>query len=172
MPSSTGTTNIYDLPDERILETSTAKNIIDQSTINELVSGIENLRQGGVTSIPTRDIPNHTQTNVLDPETIASYIPIRKSDKNLETDEEEDKFEEDDDKRNTYLEKVYEDVQMPMFVGVLYFLFQLPVFKKYLFYFFPNLISGDGNYNLGGYVFTSILFSLIFYLLNKVSKNL
>jgi len=44
--------------------------------------------------------------------------------------------------------------------------------KKYLFYFFPYLFGGDGVYNLGGYIFTSVLFSLVYYILNKIVMNL
>jgi hypothetical protein len=70
------------------------------------------------------------------------------------------------------MESFYDDLQMPIFVGVLYFGFQLPLVKKYLFYFFPNLFATAGLFNLGGYLFTSVLFSLIYYIVNKLVLHL
>lgn len=151
-------------------------NYMDPSTINELVNGIEQLRQSGLTSIPTRDIPNHTERNVIDQETLSTYVPQTKRDKAqaqpLNDEDDYDDANQGSMKVKSFsIEGVYEDIQMPIFVGILYFLFQLPIFKKYLFYFFPNLIGLDGNYNLAGYSFTSILFALLYYLINVAVKS-
>ena len=154
-------------------------NYMDPSTIDELVNGIEQLRQSGLTSIPTRDIPNHTERNVIDEETLSTYVPTTKRDKTQAKGQakaqplNDDDNDEDEYKVKTFsVEGVYEDIQMPIFVGILYFMFQLPVFKKYLFYFFPNLIGLDGNYNLAGYSFISILFALLYYLINVAVKHI
>ena len=153
-------------------------NYMDPSTINELVNGIEQLRQSGLTSIPTRDIPNHTERNVIDQETLSTYVPQTKRDKaqaqplNNDDDDDYDVNQGSMKVKSFSIEGVYEDIQMPIFVGILYFMFQLPVFKKYLFYFFPNLIGLDGNYNLAGYSFISILFALLYYLINVAVKHI
>jgi hypothetical protein len=72
--------------------------------------------------------------------------------------------------RNNQMEDVYKEIQIPLLLAVLYFLFQLPIFKKYLFCYFPILFANDGNFNINGYLFTSILFSMFYYLLNKINN--
>jgi hypothetical protein len=66
-------------------------------------------------------------------------------------------------------DEIYNDLQSPLLLAVLYFLFQLPIFKKLLFKYFSVLFSKDGNYNINGYLFTSVLFGLLFYLLSKLT---
>jgi uncharacterized membrane protein len=69
------------------------------------------------------------------------------------------------------LDDVYNEIQTPLLLAVLYFLFQLPFFKNFLFNYFPVLFLKDGNYNINGFLFTSILFGLLFYLLNKITTH-
>jgi hypothetical protein len=47
-------------------------------------------------------------------------------------------------------------------------MFQLPIFKKYLFLYVPFLFFNDGNYNIKGYLTISVLFGSIYYFCNKV----
>ena len=37
--------------------------------------------------------------------------------------------------RNGQLDDIYKEIQVPLLLAVLYFLFQLPIFKKYLLYY-------------------------------------
>ena len=61
---------------------------------------------------------------------------------------------------------MYDELNGPILVAVLYFIFQLPFFKKMLIKNIPLLINEDFNYNIYGYIFISIFFSMIFYFLN------
>jgi len=67
------------------------------------------------------------------------------------------------------LDDMYNEIQTPLLIAVLYFLFQLPFVRKFLFTYIPFLFSIDGNLNMNGYLFTSILFGVVFYSLNKLS---
>ena len=69
--------------------------------------------------------------------------------------------------QNDSLDELYNEIQIPLLLAVLYFLFQLPFFKKTLFTYFPMIFMKDGNYNIYGFVFTSILYGVLFYILNK-----
>jgi hypothetical protein len=73
--------------------------------------------------------------------------------------------------RQNSLDDMYNEIQTPLLLAVLYFLFQLPFFRKFLFSYFPVLFSNDGNLNINGFVFTSVLFGLLFYLTNKISTH-
>ena len=72
--------------------------------------------------------------------------------------------------RNDALDDLYNEIQTPMLLAVMYFLFQLPVFRRQLFKYLPILFSTDGNFNINGYIFSSILFGIMFYFMNKVEN--
>jgi hypothetical protein len=74
--------------------------------------------------------------------------------------------------RANKLDDIYDELQIPLLLGVLYFIFQLPVVKKYLFNYLPFLFHVDGNLNINGYLITSALFGLIYYVLSKVMAQL
>ena len=65
------------------------------------------------------------------------------------------------------MDYIYQQLQIPVLVGIIYFLFQLPIIRKHMFIFLPNLFNKDGNPNLSGYVFNSIMFALLYTLLIK-----
>jgi hypothetical protein len=71
--------------------------------------------------------------------------------------------------RQNSLDDMYNEIQTPLLLGVLYFLFQLPFFRKFLFSYIPILFANDGNLNINGYIFTSALYGLIYYVLNKTT---
>ena len=66
------------------------------------------------------------------------------------------------------MEDIYKLIQVPLLVGILYFAFQLPVFRKYMLKYIPSIFSGDGNYNIRGLVFVSGLFGLGYFGLTRV----
>jgi hypothetical protein len=72
---------------------------------------------------------------------------------------------------NNSLDDMYNEIQVPLLLAVMYFLFQLPFFRKLLFGYFPVLFSTDGNMNINGFLFTSALFGLLYYLLNKITNR-
>jgi hypothetical protein len=74
-------------------------------------------------------------------------------------------------RQQSSLDDMYNEIQTPLLLAVLYFLFQLPFFRKFLFSYFPVLFSNDGNFNINGFLFSSILFGLLFYTLNKVTNH-
>jgi hypothetical protein len=59
-------------------------------------------------------------------------------------------------------------IQVPLLVGILYFAFQLPIFRKYILKYLPSVFNSDGNYNISGLVFISSLFGLSYFGLTRV----
>lgn len=147
---------------------------LDQTTINQIVSGLQQATLAGATQLPSRDIPMTTSGITADPQVVPNYVPqpppsnqdyIRS-------------YEQTSDMINNYnrskhtndsLDDMYNEIQTPLLLSVLYFLFQLPFFKKFLYNYIPFLFSADGNYNINGYLFTSILFGILFHLLMKTT---
>jgi hypothetical protein len=144
---------------------------LDQSSISQIVNGLQQASLSGATSLPSRDIPLHTEQLTSDSQVQPNYIPqpiVR------------DYINEMNDDINNYyiteknqnsLDSLYDELQAPLLLSVLYFLFQLPFFKKTIFKYFPFFCHIDGNYNFNGLIFTCGLFGFIYYSLSKTVKN-
>ena len=148
---------------------------LDQSTISQIVSGLQHASISGATQLPSRDIPMTTTGHSNDPQIQPNYIPQPQSSvdyiKNYEqTSDMIDEYNKGAHQQNS-LDDMYNEIQTPLLLAVLYFLFQLPFFRKFLFSYFPILFSNDGNFNINGFLFSSVLFGLLFYTLNKVTNH-
>jgi hypothetical protein len=173
-PSGGGNANIAISANENINNSSMSNSslTLDQSTISQIVNGLQQASSSGFTQLPSRDISQNTNHIVQDPNVQPNYIPqpVNKSDYIKEY-ESNDKIINNYNKsyeNNNRLEDVYSEIQAPLLLSIIYFLFQLPIFRKSLFHYIPFLFSKDGNYNINGYIFTSITFGAVFYLLNKI----
>ena len=142
---------------------------LDQTTINQIVNGLQQATISGATQLPSRDIPMTTTGHSNDPQVQPNYVPMAERQKDYIND-----YEETSEIINSYnnsLDDMYNEIETPVLLTVLYFLFQLPFFKRFLLSYLPILFSNDGNYNINGFIFTSVLFGLLFYLLNKITKH-
>ena len=143
---------------------------LDQTTINQIVSGLQQASSTGATQLQSRDIPRTTENLTQDEQIQPNFIPkTNNNDYITEAEENDDIINNYNNKKtsNDNLDNLYDELQTPLLIAVLYFLFQLPFFRKFLFKFGPALFAKDGNINLYGYVFTSILFGLIYFILSK-----
>ena len=147
---------------------------LDQTTINQIVSGLQKASSTGATQLPSRDIPQSTENLVQDPHVQPNYIPPQSNNDYITEDEENEEIIQNYNKNQKYgdsLDQLYDEIQIPLLISVLYFLFQLPIFRRYLYKFFPALFSKDGNINLYGFGFTSTLFGLLYYFLSKIMTH-
>jgi hypothetical protein len=147
---------------------------LDQSTINQIVSGLQQAGSTGATQLPSRDIPRSTENIMQDPQVQPNYIPPASNNDYISQEDDNDDIIRNYNKNAQYgdsLDQLYEEIQVPLLIAVMYFLFQLPIFKRYLYKFFPALFSKDGNINLYGFVFTSALFGILYYMLTKISQH-
>ena len=149
--------------------------VLEQSTINQLITGLQEASSAGATKLPSRDIPQ--LTNMNDPNAKPDYIPPPPPpSQQIQHEEEMERNERDEmirryeaSKRHSEdVEKIYNDLQMPLLIGVLYFVFQLPVYRKYQRILFPVMFFADGNVNAYGHFFSSLLFSIIYFLMHKL----
>lgn len=120
-------------------------------------------------NLPSRDIPQNTQHFNQQDQVRPNFIPEQGEDyinnddtlfnmmqKNREEESKKDK-----------MDVLYDELQLPILVMVLFFAFQMPFFKKMITTQFPNFLQNDGNYSLTGYVVTSLLFGGTFYGLKR-----
>ena len=147
---------------------------LDQTTINQIVNGLQQATLAGTTQLPSRDIPMTTNNLSADPQVIPNYIPPPPQNmdyiKNYEQTSDMINQYNKGKQMNDSLDDMYNEIQTPILLSVLYFLFQLPFFKRFFYTYIPFLFSNDGNYNINGYLFTSVLFGLLFHLLMKTTS--
>ncbi len=163
-------------PQQQQVPTGNKNNGIElsQSTIAELVSGIQKIAKTRSSELPSRDIPNNESRVAADVEVTANYIP-----KNDNADYINDyqnveniiREQETTVGKQMALEDIYEELQSPIIAMIIYFLFQLPSFKKYERRLIPGLFGEDFNINTYGILFNSILIALIIFILRRVVKN-
>ena len=144
------------------LEHGTQK--LDDENINELISGIQKVSQTGATRLPSRDISVSYQKNVQDLQAIPNYVPETARQQEIDDEMEETPGVQQQFALQT---NIYDELQLPLFVCVLYLLFQLHVVKKYVFHFFPFLFLVDGNFNIYGHVFMSVLYTVIVFCMKR-----
>ena len=181
-------TSILDLPTDPINGGNVSGNIaikaqeavqgqpsfsLDQNTISQIISGLQQATLTGATQLPSRDIPMNSSSITADPQVVPNYVPPPNQNGDYIKN-----FEQTSDMVNNYnrkqssnnsLDDMYNEIQTPLLLAVLYFLFQLPFFKRFLYNYLPFLFSNDGNYNLNGFVFVSVLFGMLFHFLMKIT---
>ena len=143
---------------------------LDQSTISQIVNGLQQASLSGATSLPSRDIPMHTDTITKDEQVQPNYIPQPSVKDYINEDDDYNNYVRKENFENS-LDKFYDEFQSPLLLAVLYFIFQLPIFKKVLYQYIPFIFFKDGNYNINGLLFTSCLFAFIYYTVSKSVKH-
>ena len=67
--------------------------------------------------------------------------------------------------RKDLIGSLYDEFQTPILIGVLFFLFQIPIINTLMFKYlsFMKIYNDDGNLNLYGFMFKSVLFGLTYF---------
>jgi hypothetical protein len=146
-------------------------NSLDQSTISQIVNGLQQASYTGATQLPSRDLPMDTTGLTRDEQVQPNYIPPPKNQDYINDSNDINDYLRKEAIDNS-LDSFYDEFQTPLLLAILYFIFQLPVFKKFLFNYLPSLFLKDGNYNIYGLIFSSALYALIYYIVSKSVKNL
>tara|TARA_R110002072_G_scaffold263208_1_gene422051 strand:+ start:1458 stop:2096 length:639 start_codon:yes stop_codon:yes gene_type:complete len=164
-------TQIINNPNKELsnnLETNQNNNQMDY---NSMINDLQKASQSGVTSLPSRDIPMNTNNIVQDEQVQPNFIPENNNDyigNNIMI----DNTINDNNSNINRLDKFYDNLQTPILLSILYFIFQLPIFKKYLLKYIPSLFKKDGNQNIYGYLFYSILFGTSYVVVNTLILRL
>jgi len=142
---------------------------------NEMIKQLQQANQAGATGLPSRDIPTNTNEIHADVQIKPNFIPEADNTDYIRN------YQSQQDLVNQCaatqqnvdsLDSFYNEFQLPLLIGVLYFLFQLPIFRKTVKNILPSLYGSDANPNLQGYTFNSFLFATIFYILIKIVNQL
>lgn len=127
--------------------------------------------------LPSRDIPKNTLNYMQDEETKPNYIPNSDIEEDFVRKKEilnEKKLKEHEDKKKnvSFWDTVWSEFQTPIFIIILFFLFQTPLINTMIFkkFSFLSITKEDGNFNTNGLICKSVLFGALYYLLGKIMK--
>ena len=191
------TTNISDLPSQNInsqqpTQPNYSENIVlnndSQQQVNmqpqqqpqmqqnnmigqkETIS-IENAEKLGLTNLEQRNVRFDPTQITNDDETQVDYIPNQNVEdyvnNNMSNVEVNDRNKRTNNKLNS-ISNIYDDIQGPLLVVILYFIFQLPNTKTFISKIFPTFFGSDSNIKLNGLICISLIFGLSYYLLNYI----
>lgn len=152
---------------DNISSTQNSSFSLDQNTISQIVNGLQQASIAGLTTLPSRDIPRNTEGIISDPHVQPNYIPPPISTRQDYISDEPLYTTTEKNTKNTF-DTLYDEIQTPLLLGILYFIFQLPAFKRFFSQYISFLFNGDGNYNVQGLFFMSSLFGFLYYALVKI----
>ena len=150
-------------------------------------SALQNIPQQ---RLPSRDIKINSYSYTQDEEIQPNYIPRKKSVRFNDDDDEYEEYEEDyvdkheklskkkvekhqqEQHRTKLIDFILTEIQIPVFVSVLFFIFQMNFIKTILVKYlkFLPLYNNDGNLNFNGVLLKSVLFGLSFYSICKFTN--
>lgn len=148
-------------------------NNMSQQNMNQFVNGLQQASMAGMTALPSRDIPQNQEHLTRDNQMRPNYIPAASPEmndyiSNQTTNQSINQTQFVQEARAKKGDYLYDELQTPIILAVLYFMFQLPVVRKQLFTYLPVLFHADGHPNLSGYVFNSLLFAGIYAAMTKL----
>ena len=169
------TTSIDQLPmtsmNESTSQSTTYNPNIVETAPSDVLQQIKEELNNISNPLPSRDIPQNTLSVVQDIQTTPNYIPSSNQynyiDQQVNTDSVISNYERVE-RISENVNSLYEEFQYPLLIGILYFIFQLPIFKTSISIHFPYLITKENTYNLYGYLFVSFLYSISFTFLFKI----
>jgi hypothetical protein len=129
--------------------------------------------------LPQRDIPKMMDDYTQDEQIQANYIPKPKKtmdyiDEYQETTNKKVR-EYENKKINAKLnESWFDEMRIPIMIGILYFVFQMPIINTLIFkrFSFLSIYNDDGNFNFYGLILKSTFFGSAFYTMNKCMELL
>lgn len=124
--------------------------------------------------LPPRDIPKNQDFYNLDEQVQPNYIPpipkvqssqIEEFMKTYELEKEKElKTNQQKKNKSARMEEIVETAQIPIFVAILFFLFNMPFINQLFFrkLSFLQIYDSDGNFNTYGLLLKSTFFGLVY----------
>jgi len=143
--------------------------------LNNIIAGLQKAASNGATELPTRDRPMQTNQVMMDQNIKPDYVPEQPSVdyiQNYDTQQAQLQQLQQDKQRTLNLSYILDELQLPIIVGLLFYIFQMPftssILQKYLTFMFKM----DGHYNQVGYISVSVLFGAIYYSTTLALKHI
>ena len=183
---ASGSTNIDDLPtgdkpnvtletqeqpvQSANIQPAPTQAALSNEDINKIISGIQTASQQNLTSLPSRDIPMNTINEATDKQVQPNFVPENKTDYIQQHDTAQSIYEKQLAKERTKVkqDELYDELQTPIMIAILFLLSQLPIVNKTLFRYIPSLFVKDGTPSFGGHFVKSLTFGASYFLVMKL----
>ena len=149
---------------------------LDSNTVRELVRDLQEASSSGATSLPVRDIAQVTEAPT-DEQVQPNYIPNRRV--RFDDEGDDDTYDQISTKnaalkrRSQTYHSIYDELQIPILLAILYFIFQLPIVRLTMYKHLPVLYDAAGSQlNLIGLCMCSALFGFGYLFLSKIMAYL
>ena len=146
---------------------------LSQQSIQQIVAGLQQAQ--GSTGLPIRDLPTNNAHITQDEQIQPNYVPKPENTNYIENDQEfESLIQQSKNKKGEQdrIDVLYDELQTPVIVMILFFFSQLPIFQKTLAKNLPSLFTRDGNPSFSGYLFKTVVFGIVFYGITKFTKQI
>jgi hypothetical protein len=126
--------------------------------------------------LPSRDIPMNPTGLTQDIEIRANYVPPAPaatiSDYVKEYEEKKDAKNRKHQQKKHLAEvadDIFSELQIPICIAILYFVFQMPIVNTLLhkYFLFLMIYHEDGNFNTYGFLLKSVIFGTLYYSISK-----
>jgi len=148
-------------------------NSVQNSDLNKFVTGVQDAAAAGVLNLPARDIPQTQNHITQDVQIQPNFVPPSQQGDYIgqgQTNEEIIRRNASKTQQSDSLDKMYDNLQTPLLLAVIYFIFQLPIVHKNMLNILPGLFKKDGHPNLSGYVLTSVAFASMYVSLTQIME--
>jgi len=129
--------------------------------------------------LPSRDIPMDQTRYQQDEEVQPNYIPRAKLTSDYVKDYEDVTLDnirrhENRKEKTSAVDRILSDLQIPILVALMFFIFQMPMMNTMFYrnFSFLSVYNTDGNINFYGIALKSVLFGGIFYSLQNTVNYL
>lgn len=148
---------------------------LTKDDISQIVAGIKEAGALNLTGLPSRDIPMTTSSITQDEQVKPNFIPKDGKYDYINNDETlnsimKERNEKKMKKEN--LDYVYNEINVSVFIMVLFFLFNLPFVNNVMMSFLPKLFGSDGNIKVQGLMLKTAFFGGLYYLSFKLTNYL
>ena len=141
------------------------------NTMTNILQNMEQLAKSGAFQLPSRDIPR--QENNIDTQSRVNYIPEAKNYiDEYESQEEIKNYHRQVENKKQSFELLYDKLQIPLLIALLYFVFHLPVVNKWFVKTCTFCFHKDGNMNFNGYLAKSTMFASLYFGVNFILDTL
>lgn len=140
---------------------------LSKDMIQEVSASIQKASEDGSTKLPSRDISRDTLHLATDVQVNADHVPLQEKMRDYigDYDDTQEVIKKHMEEQANYnrLDNVYNEIQTPVLIMLIYFLFQLPVVNSMVFKVFPRLFHKDGNLTMSGLFLKTMLYGALYY---------
>lgn len=144
---------------------------MSKEMMSQFTGELKNANQNNLTQLPTRDVPMNPLLHVQDDQSKPNHVPQQASApdyiKEFNNIENTIKQNTPNAQENHFMDNIYEEIQTPLLIFILFFIFQLPSVSKEFNRQFPILLSNDSSLTLKGFIVKSFIVALLYFLINK-----